>query len=163
MPIYSETVKKEQNKLKNSAVVAGTLIVFGVILIFAGQNIGYLFFLIGCILIGVVKKRKSFLQGEIEKLGSTENIKKEFEDAVDIACFSLTITSQYVILQKPSFKVFRFHDMKKFEVGLDRDIRKALFLTEPDGTRHKIAETRKGDGNQEEFDKAYKIIKKRMK
>ena len=55
--------------------------------------------------------------------------------------------------------VLPLDDMEKFEVGLQGDIRKVLFLTDKSGKRHKIAETQKGDALQEEFDKAYEAVR----
>ena len=57
------------------------------------------------------------------------------------------------------FFVLLGSDMEKFEVGLQGNIRKVLFLTDKSGKRHKIAETQKGDALQEEFDKAYEAVR----
>ena len=62
-------------------------------------------------------------------------------------------------LHSPSSRSFLWVICKKFEVGLQGDIRKVLFLTDKSGKRHKIAETQKGDALQEEFDKAYEAVR----
>ena len=59
----------------------------------------------------------------------------------------------------PYLQIFRLEEMEKFEVGLQGDVRKALFLTDRGGIRHKIAETQKGDALQEEFDRAYNAVR----
>ena len=58
----------------------------------------------------------------------------------------------------PVLKVYRLADMAKFEVGIG-DMQKALFLTDKSGKRNKIAETQKGDGRQEEFDRLYESVR----
>ena len=71
----------------------------------------------------------------------------------------LTISDDYAVITVPYLQIFRLDEMEKFEVGLQGDVRKALFLTGKDGRRHKIAETQKGDALQEEFDRAYEAVR----
>ena len=50
----------------------------------------------------------------------------------------------------------------KEEVGKQGNIKKTLFLTEPDGKRHAILSTTKGDGRQRAFDQVYERLHKRF-
>ena len=52
--------------------------------------------------------------------------------------------------------------MAKFEVGVAEGKEKALFLTDNVGSRHRIARTVTGDGNQSDFDDAYRIVKSKF-
>ena len=64
-----------------------------------------------------------------------------------------------MLTEKPVLQVFLLHEMSKFEVGLAGDVQKVLFLTDRDGKRHPIAETRKEDDHQADFDRAYQQIR----
>lgn len=52
--------------------------------------------------------------------------------------------------------------MEKVEVGKQGNVKKTLFLTEPNGKRHAILSTTKGDRRQEAFDQVYYRLHDRL-
>ena len=68
----------------------------------------------------------------------------------------------YVVTVDTDVEIYDLNQMEKLEVGKQGNIKKTLFLTEPDGKRHAILSTTKGDRRQRAFDQVYERLHKRF-
>ena len=153
------TEQKSRGRL--SLLICVSLLAAAAVLVAMGQVMGWVFLGMSVILGAAMWQRTKKNGQELAKLGDPESVEKELR-AEETACyqpFGLTVCRRFCISEKPSLKVLPFDDMEKFEVGLAGDARKVLFLTDKNGVRHPIAETVKDDGNQEDFDRAYRQVR----
>ena len=154
-------LSEQKGKTKLSLLICLSMFVASVLLLVSGQMIGLVFLAMSLIIGAALLVRVRRAKAELEKLGNNDEAGKKLDaaDAVYYPVFGLTIGPDFAVLEKPVLQVFPLHEMSKFEVGLAGDVRKVLFLTDRDGKRHPIAETRKEDDHQADFDRAYQQIR----
>lgn len=123
--------------------------------------VGWLFICVGGILAYSLYNKQKNLRRELSKIGNLDQFCRLYDssNSIRMELMGLTICGDYAVATLPVLKIFPMSKMEKFEVGLQGDVRKVLFLTDRNGTRHKIAETQKGDALQEEFDRAYEAVR----
>lgn len=158
---FPEILNEIKKKTQTSLLICVSMIVAGAILLISRHIVGWLFVCMGAGLAYSLYNKNSRLDKELSHITDMDSFTRQF--AAGSSFFSellgLTITEEYAVVTIPYLQIFRLTDMEKFEVGLQGDVRKALFLTDKRGTRHKIAETQKGDALQEEFDRAYETVR----
>ncbi|MBR5959582.1 MAG: hypothetical protein IKZ98_01180 [Clostridia bacterium] len=152
---------EQKSKTNLSLLICLSLFIASVLLLVNGQMIGLVFLVMSLIIGTALLVRVRRAREELAKLGDNDEAGRKLDagDAVHYPAFGLTIGPDFVVLEKPTLQVFLLGEMKKFEVGLAGDVRKVLFLTDRDGKRHPIAETRKEDDHQADFDRAYRQIR----
>lgn len=158
---FAEILSDINSKSKTSFVICVSMLAAGIVMYMTKHSVGWLF-LCGSVALALslIFKQKN-LKTELAKTDGPEEFGKLFDsdDSIHLDLLGLTICGDYAVLTLPALRIFPMKDMEKFEVGLQGDVRKALFLTDKSGTRHRIAETQKGDALQEEFDKAYEAVR----
>ena len=157
-----QILTEQKNKNKTSLTISAVLLIAGIVLLITKQLIGGLFIVVGIILAAGLYTRFSDIKKQLQNAGGEENldIQLSSENTSFFRDFDLAVTPDLVVIQKPAFKVYVLGKMQKFEVGIGPEgVQKALFLTEMNGTRHKIAQMQKGDGRQEAFDFLYECIR----
>ena len=157
-----QILSEQKSKNKTSLTIAVVLIAAGLVLLLTKQVIGGLFVVVGAILGAGLLSRARDIKAQLEKAGGEEGLSSELaaESAVVFDKLDVVITPGLAVLYRPFFKVYVLKDMEKFEVGIGPEgVQKALFLTEPDGTRNKIVQVQNGDGRQEAFDELYSLIR----
>ena len=152
---------EQKSKTNLSLLICLSMFVASVLLLVNGQMIGLVFLVMSLIIGTTLLVRVRRAREELAKLGDNDEAGRKLDaaDTVYYPVFGLTIGPDFAVLEKPTLQVFLMGDMKKFEVGLAGDVRKVLFLTDRDGKRHPIAETRKEDDHQADFDRAYRQIR----
>ena len=157
---FEQILAEQKKKDTTSLSVAGTMLVAGVVLLIARQALGWLFIVLSLIVGGGLYSRRKSFQAELAKAGGAERLKAQLDSprAQRFDDFFLILTPDIAVITYPVLKVFRLADMTKFEVGIG-EVQKALFLTDQSGRRNKIAETQKGDGRQEAFDRLYEEVR----
>ena len=151
----------QKSKTKLSLLICGSLAVASAFILPTGQLIGWAFLVMAVITGATLTIRIRRSRAELAKLGSTEEAEKKFSapDTVYYEPFGLTVGRDFAVTEQPALRVYLLGEMEKFEVGLAGDIRKVLFLTDRNGERYPIAETRKDRDYQKEFDQAYNQVK----
>ena len=86
----------------------------------------------------------------------------EITDVLELKEEQLLVAKDYVIVVDADVWIYDLHHMEKVEVGKQGNVKKTLFLTEPNGKRHAILSTTKGDGRQEAFDQVYYRLHDRL-
>ena len=154
-------LSEQKSKTNLSLLICLSMFVASVLLLVNGQMIGLVFLVMSLIIGTALLVRVRRAREELAKLGNNDEAGKKLDakEAVYYPAFGLTIGPDFAVLEKPTLQVFLLGDMRKFEVGLAGDVRKVLFLTDRDGKRHPIAETRKEDDHQADFDRAYRQIR----
>ena len=142
-------------------LICASMLIAGIILFASNHNVGWLFLCAGAALAYSLYNKQKVMKSELSKAGDLEAFCREFDsdESTRLELLGLTICGDYAVVTIPSLRIYPMKDMEKFEVGLQGDVRKALFLTDKDGKRCKIAETQKGDALQAEFDKAYETVR----
>ena len=150
-----------RTKTKTSLLICVSMLTAGAILLIAKHSVGWLFICMGVGLAYSLYSKNARLGKELSHISDMDDFCRQFAAGSSgyFDLLGLTITEDYAVMTIPYLQIFRLDEMEKFEVGLQGDIRKALFLTDRKGTRHKIAETQKGDALQEEFDGAYEAVR----
>ena len=87
---------------------------------------------------------------------------KDREDLLEYPLVHVMISKDYVLTDQSVPEILRIEDMEKIEVGKQQDIKKVLFLTDPQGGRHEIVSCVKGDGLQETFDEIYETLRSKL-
>ena len=154
-------LSEQKGKTKLSLLICLSMLAASVLLLVSGQMIGLAFLAMSLIIGAALLVRIRRARAEMSKLGNNDEAGKKLDGAgaVYYPAFGLTIGPDFAVLEKPVLQVFLLHEMSKFEVGLAGDVQKVLFLTDRDGKRHPIAETRKEDDHQADFDRAYQQIR----
>lgn len=154
-------LSEQKGKTKLSLLICLSMLAASVLLLVSGQMIGLVFLTMSLIIGAALLVRIRRVRAEMSKLGNNDEAGKKLDGAgaVYYPAFGLTIGPDFAVLEKPVLQVFLLHEMSKFEVGLAGDVQKVLFLTDRDGKRHPIAETRKEDDHQADFDRAYQQIR----
>ena len=154
-------LSEQKGKTKLSLLICLSTLAASVLLLVNGQMIGLVFLAMSLIIGAALLVRIRRARAEMSKLGNNDEAGKKLDGAgaVYYPAFGLTIGPDFAVLEKPVLQVFLLHEMSKFEVGLAGDVQKVLFLTDRDGKRHPIAETRKEDDHQADFDRAYQQIR----
>ena len=83
-------------------------------------------------------------------------------DVLELKEEQLLVAKDYVIVVDADVWIYDLHHMEKVEVGKQGNVKKTLFLTEPNGKRHAILSTTKGDRRQEAFDQVYYRLHDRL-
>jgi len=152
-------MERQDESMKTSRIVLAGLGVTGVILCAFRIRVGILFLIMFALLGWGIYSRIRSRQRELAKIADPAAFGRQMANAAEYASFGLFLTDEYVVLEHPGFRVYPLKDMAKFEVGIGGGMHKALFLTDPAGVRHKIAEVSKGSGSQSEFDGLYQKIR----
>ena len=154
-------LSEQKGKTKLSLLICLSMLAASVLLLVSGQMIGLVFLAMSLIIGAALLVRIRRARAEMSKLGNNDEAGKKLDGAgtVYYPAFGLTIGPDFAVLEKPALQVFLLHEMSKFEVGLAGDVQKVLFLTDRNGKRHPIAETRKEDDHQADFDRAYQQIR----
>lgn len=158
---FQEILDEERNRRRNSALVCVALLSAGIVLLVFRHLVGWLFLCLGAILGYALLQKYSHFREELSAVQDADAFCREFdrEDGTRFPLLGLTLLDEYTVLEMPSLRIYPMKEMEKFEVGLQGNMRKVLFLTDRKGVRHQIAETQKGDALQEEFDGAYEAIR----
>lgn len=159
---FPEIIIDIKTKSKTSLLICAAMLAAGAILLLASHTVGWLFLCMGLVLAYSLYSKRTRMDRELSCIDDMDGFCAQFasDESAYMELLGLTITRDYAVLTLPYLQIFRLADMEKFEVGIQGDIRKALFLTDRAGKRHRIAETQKGDALQEEFDKAYEAVRK---
>lgn len=137
------------------------MLIASAVMLVTQHSIGWLFAIMGIVLALSLYSKRQRMQKELSKIGDFSSFCAQYDSAnsTKLDLLGLTITDDYAVVTIPFLQIFPLCDMDRFEVGLQGDVRKALFLTDRNGDRHKIAETQKGDALQQEFDRAYEAVR----
>ena len=158
---FPDILNEIKKKTQTSLLICVSMLAAGCILLISRHIAGWLFVCMGAGLAYSLYNKNSRLGKELSHISDMDSFSRQFAAGASFysELLGLTITEEYAVITIPYLQIFRLEDMEKFEVGLQGDVRKALFLTDKSGTRHKIAETQKGDALQEEFDRAYNAVR----
>ena len=112
---------------------------------------------------GNTKARKEFNR-KLDRVKDKEEFYRQLAapDVLELKEEQLLIAKDYVVTVDTDVEIYDLNQMEKLEVGKQGNIKKTLFLTEPDGKRHAILSTTKGDGRQRAFDQVYERLHKRF-
>ena len=154
-------LQEQKSRTKLSLLICLSLFAVSAVLLLNGQVFGWAFFGMGTVMAAAIWQRLRRNRQELARLGDPGRAEAMIEsrDTAYYPSFGLTVSPEFVILEKPVLQICLLSDMEKFEVGLAGDVRKVLFLTDPNGQRHPVAESRKGEDHEEEFDRAYRQIR----
>lgn len=150
--------EKDQNSAKLKYTIGIAMLVIGAVMLYEKSYLGTIFIFIGAGLSLVTWCKGIDNKSELAKISDRAGFEREFSNGQKYIEFGLVITDNYAIVVRPALKIYRFDEMAKFEVGIAGEREKALFLTDKNGTRHPVARTFKGDGNQASFDKVYYYV-----
>ena len=113
------------------------------------------------------QKYYNYIEAQVKKLRTGMIVWGSLLAVALIGMFSeeeqIIITKDYVLLGKDKVNIYLLSEMEKVEVGLQGKMGKALFLTDRQGKRHEILACVKGDGKQEDFDRAYSTMNERVR
>ena len=161
---YADLTAKRIKSLQTGMIVWISLLCLALICSFSNLMLAAI---LGCVgLVSAVlntKARKEFNR----KLDGIKN-KNEFyrqlaaPDVLELKDEQVLIAKDYVVTVDADVWVYDLHHMEKVEVGKQGNVKKTLFLTEPNGKRHAILSTTKGDGRQREFDQVYYRLHERL-
>ena len=109
------------------------------------------------------KGRKAF-NSKLDKIEDKNEFYRQIvaPDVLELKEEQLLVAKDYVIVVDADVWIYDLHHMEKVEVGKQGNVKKTLFLTEPNGKRHAILSTTKGDGRQEAFDQVYYRLHDRL-
>ncbi len=161
---YADLTAKRIKSLQTGMIVWISLLCLALICSF--NNI-MLAAILGCVGLALAvlntKSRKEFnrkLDGIKDKEGFFRQLAAP--DVLELKEEQVLVTKDYVVTVDTDVWVYDLNQMEKVEVGKQGNVKKTLFLTEPNGKRHTILSTTKGDGRQREFDQVYYRLHERL-
>ena len=159
-----QILKDQKSRLRVSMTVCASLLVAAAVLLIAKQGMGWVFLCMAAVMAAALFLQQRRFREELAKIANREALEKELSRGGGRywEAFSLVLTADYAILERPSLQIYPLAQMDKFEVGLAGEARKVLFLTDRSGTRHPIAETRRGEAAEQAFDEVYGRIRDRF-
>lgn len=92
------------------------------------------------------KGRKAF-NSKLDKIEDKNEFYRQIvaPDVLELKEEQLLVAKDYVIVVDADVWIYDLHHMEKVEVGKQGNVKKTLFLTEPNGKRHAILSTTKGE------------------
>ena len=139
---FSEILSDINNKSKTSLLICVTMLIAAAVMLLTQHSIGWLFAIMGAILAASLYSKHQRTQKELSKVHDFNSFCSQYDSAgTKLELLGLTITDEYAVVTLPFLQIFPLDDMEKFEVGLQGDIRKVLFLTDKSGKRHRTIST----------------------
>lgn len=161
---YYDFMKERATRLETGRIVWVSML--GVAFISALSNImiGVVLGAIGIFLAAANHNSRKALMKCLDGVKDREDFFWQLSapDLLEYPLVHVMISKDYVLTDQSVPEILRIEDMEKIEVGKQQDIKKVLFLTDPQGGRHEIVSCVKGDGLQETFDEIYETLRSKL-
>ncbi len=162
---YYNYIEAQVKKLRTGMIVWGSLLAVALIGMFSDMRLALILAVVGVALAVLNLKSQQALKEKLDVVEDKEEFFRQLTDSesVELKEEQIIITKDYVLLGKDKVNIYLLSEMEKVEVGLQGKMGKALFLTDRQGKRHEILTCVKGDGKQEDFDRAYRTMNERVR
>lgn len=162
---YYDFIEERVKKLRTGMIVWGSLLAVALIGMFSDMRLALILAVVGVALAVLNLKSQQALKEKLDVVEDKEEFFRQLTDSesVELKEEQIIITKDYVLLGKDKVNIYLLSEMEKVEVGLQGKMGKALFLTDRQGKRHEILTCVKGDGKQEDFDRAYSTMNERVR
>ena len=162
---YYNYIEAQVKKLRTGMIVWGSLLAVALIGMFSDMRLALILAVVGVALAVLNLKSQQALKEKLDVVEDKEEFFRQLTDSesVELKEEQIIITKDYVLLGKDKVNIYLLSEMEKVEVGLQGKMGKALFLTDRQGKRHEILACVKGDGKQEDFDRAYRTMNERVR
>ena len=147
---YADLTAKRIKSLQTGMIIWISLFCLALICSFSNNLLAIIVGIVAVVYAVVNTKGRKAFNSKLDKIED----KNEF--------YRQIVAKDYVIVVDADVWIYDLHHMEKVEVGKQGNVKKTLFLTEPNGKRHAILSTTKGDGRQEAFDQVYYRLHDRL-
>ena len=149
---YADLTTKRIKSLQTGMIIWISLFCLALICSFSNNLLAIIVGIVAVVYAVVNTKGRKAFNSKLDKIEDKNELKEE----------QLLVAKDYVIVVDADVWIYDLHHMEKVEVGKQGNVKKTLFLTEPNGKRHAILSTTKGDGRQEAFDQVYYRLHDRL-
>ena len=161
---YADLTAKRIKSLQTGMIVWISLLCLALICSFDNIMLAAIIGCVGIVLAVLNTKARKEFNRKLDRVKDKEEFYRQLAapDVLELKEEQLLIAKDYVVTVDTDVEIYDLNQMEKLEVGKQGNIKKTLFLTEPDGKRHAILSTTKGDGRQRAFDQVYERLHKRF-
>lgn len=162
---YADLAEKRIKSLQTGMIVWISLLCVALICSFSNIKLAAVLGIIGIVYAVLNMRGRKEFKNKLNGIKDKEEFFRQLAapDALELKEEQLIAAKDYVVVVDADIHIYDLDQMAKVEVGKQGEIKKTLFLTEPDGTRHPVISTTKGDGRQKEFDQVYYKLHDRVK
>ena len=162
---YADLAEKRIKSLQTGMIVWISLLCVALICSFNNIKLAAILGIVGVAYAVLNTKSRKEFKNKLNGIKDKEEFFRQLvaRDALELKDEQLIIAKDYVVTVDSDIHIYDLNQMEKVEVGKQGDVKKTLFLTEPDGTRHAVISATKGDGRQKEFDQVYYKLHDRLK
>ncbi len=142
MENFEKILEVWQRKRQTSLLVCAAMFLAGIILLLTRHMVGWLLVCGGIVILGLLYYNKAHLEEQLDRIEDKEAFLRQFDskDTLKFENLGFALTPDYIIMTLPYLQIYPLREMKKFEVGSKGETRRALFITDGNGRRHKLAE-----------------------
>lgn len=161
---YADLTAKRIKSLQTGMIVWISLLCLALICSFDDIMLAAIIGCVGLVLAVLNTKARKEFNRKLDRVKDKEEFYRQLAapDVLELKEEQLLIAKDYVVTVDTDVEIYDLNQMEKLEVGKQGNIKKTLFLTEPNGKRHAILSTTKGDGRQRAFDQVYERLHKRF-
>lgn len=159
---YADLTAKRIKSLQTGMIVWISLLCLALICSFDNIMLAAIIGCVGIVLAVLNTKARKEFNRKLDRVKDKEEFYRQLAapDVLELKEEQLLIAKDYVVTVDTDVEIYDLNQMEKLEVGKQGNIKKTLFLTEPDGKRHAILSTTKGDRRQRAFDQVYERLHK---
>ena len=161
---YADLTAKRIKSLQTGMIIWISLFCLALICSFSNNLLAIIVGIVAVVYAVVNTKGRKAFNSKLDKIEDKNEFYRQIvaPDVLELKEEQLLVAKDYVIVVDADVWIYDLHHMEKVEVGKEGNVKKTLFLTEPNGKRHAILSTTKGDGRQEAFDQVYYRLHDRL-
>ena len=161
---YADLTAKRIKSLQTGMIIWISLFCLALICSFSNNLLAIIVVIVAVVYSVVNTKGRKAFNSKLDKIEDKNEFYRQIvaPDVLELKEEQLLVAKDYVIVVDADVWIYDLHHMEKVEVGKQGNVKKTLFLTEPNGKRHAILSTTKGDGRQEAIDQVYYRLHDRL-
>ena len=149
---YADLTAKRIKSLQTGMIIWISLFCLALICSFSNNLLAIIVGIVAVVYAVVNTKGRKAFNSKLDKIEDKNEFYRQIvaPDVLELKEEQLLVAKDYVIVVDADVWIYDLHHME------------TLFLTEPNGKRHAILSTTKGDGRQEAFDQVYYRLHDRL-
>lgn len=156
---YADLTAKRIKSLQTGMIIWISLFCLALICSFSNNLLAIIVGIVAVVYAVVNTKGRKAFNSKLDKIEDKNEFYRQIvaPEVLELKEEQLLVAKDYVIVVDADVWIYDLHHMEK-----QGNVKKTLFLTEPNGKRHAILSTTKGDRRQEAFDQVYYRLHDRL-
>ena len=143
---YADLTAKRIKSLQTGMIIWISLFCLALICSFSNNLLAIIVGIVAVVYAVVNTKGRKAFNSKLDKIEDKNEFYRQIvaPDVLELKEEQLLVAKDYVIVVDADVWIYDLHHMEKVEVGKQGNVKKTLFLTEPNGKRHAILSTIRG-------------------